>query len=520
MQRSEKENPYVPARYTPETDGSITTFIVPAADIVDVCTQLYANDVLELKTITAVDERKEHGCFKIYYVFGVPREHTFIVPYIALDRTEAFPSLTRRMHEAALYERKIHTFFGLTPEGHPDLRPFLLHENWPAGVYPLRKDANVHAVPIVKGSYAFARVGGEGVYEIPVGPVHAGIIEPGHFRFSVLGEEILLLEPRLGYKHKGIEKLFEQLPLSETVRLSERVSGDTSFTHALAFCQALESLAHVHVPERAAYLRVIFSELERIANHLNDIGFIAQDTGYGFGGASGMRLREQIMLWNERLTGSRFLRGVTVPGGVTSHVGAQDAALLRADLRNIKKDFDEVIAITLDNSTVKNRLEDTGTLALDIARDHGCIGVAGRAVGLMHDARIDYPYAAYRACAFEMALERSGDVEARLKVRVKEVRTSMSIIEDMLGALPEGEIASALPALAKNRLGIGIAEGWRGDIVYFVATDSKGTISRVDVRDASFLNWPALAVAGKGNVVPDFPLINKSFNLSYAGNDL
>lgn len=514
-------HPCVPSGFVTETEGSITTFAVPTTEIVSVCTGLFSNAQLELKTITATDEREDSGCFRIYYVFGVPRDNAFIVPYIELAGTESFPSLTPRIHQAALYERKIHTFFGLIPEGHPDLRPFILHEGFPAGMFPLRKDADARACSkAVRDPYAFARVEGEGVYEIPVGPVHAGIIEPGHFRFSVLGEEILLLEPRLGYKHKGIEKLFEQLPLHEKVRLSERVSGDTSFTHSLSFCQALEHLSGTQIPARAARLRVVFSELERIGNHANDIGFILQDTGYGFGGASGMRLRELILAWNDRLTGSRFLRGVNVPGGVTRDIGTADAAALAADMADFKKDFDEIIEIALRSSTVKNRLEDTGTLTREVAFDHGCVGVAGRASGLAHDARIDYPYAAYDACSFDIALEDAGDVEARFKVRIREIRTALSIIEQMLTALPQGAIALPLSALRPNRVGIGIAEGWRGEIVYFVATDARGTLSRVDVRDPSFLNWPALCMAGKGNVVPDFPLINKSFNLSYSGNDL
>jgi Ni,Fe-hydrogenase III large subunit len=477
---------------------------------------------MRLKTITVADERKENGCFKIFYVFGLPKENIFFAPYIELKNTEEFPSISKNIHEASGYERKIKTFFGLNPAGHPNPRPMILHENWPANKFPLRKDFNWQERPEeARGSYEFQKVKGEGIYEIPVGPVHAGIIEPGHFRFSVAGEEIILLEPKLGYKHKGIEKLFEILPLEEKVRLSERVSGDTSFTHSLAFCQAVENLAGMEVPERAKYLRVIFSELERLANHFNDIGFIMLDTGFSFGGANGARLREIIMQWNERLTGSRFLRGVNAIGGAAKDISPELSEKLLAEIEKLRKDFSEVIEISENSSSLLNRLEETGKLDRQLVLDHGVIGVAGRAMGLEHDARIDYPYAAYDKLKFDIALEEKGDVRARLYVRVKEVYSSMKIMEEAVKNLPAGEIRNNKNInLRKNSLAIGVTEGWRGDIVYFVITDKGGNISRVDVRDPSFINWTVLGHAGKGNVVPDFPLINKSFNLSYSGNDL
>jgi Ni,Fe-hydrogenase III large subunit len=359
------------------------------------------------------------------------------------------------------------------------------------------------------------------MYEIPVGPVHAGIIEPGHFRFSVAGEEIILLESKLGYKHKGIEKLFEILPLAEKLKLSERISGDMSFTHSLAFCQTVEKLADISVSERAQYLRVIYSELERLANHFNDFGFIMSDTGYSFGGSHGCRLREMIMQWNERLTGSRFLRGVNALGGVTQDISPEIKVKLISDLKKIKDDFAEVVAIAQNSSSVYNRLKGTGKLDRQIAEDHGAIGVAGRAVGIAADARIDFPYAAYAKLNFEMALETEGDVKARLDVRIKEIYSSIAIILEALERIPDGNIfLEKVIELKKNSYAVSLAEGWRGEIVYFMATDTEGKINRVEVRDPSIPNWKVLGHAGKGNVVPDFPLINKSFNLSYSGNDL
>lgn len=522
MHVSHIQDQYIDKAFSVETQGNVLLFAVPATKIQDVCLSLYQTHKLQMKTIFATDERATSVGFKIVYVFGIPGENVFLMPYIVLKETTSFPSIAREIHEASGYERKIHSFFGLNPVGHPEPRGMLLHENWPANMFPLRKDFDAHKrPPLAKGEYAFQKVEGEGVYEIPVGPVHAGIIEPGHFRFSVAGEEILLLEAKLGFTHKGTEKLFETLPLEEKVRLSERVSGDTSFTHALAFCQAVETLAGINVPERAQYLRVLYSELERLANHLIDVGFIMSDTGYNFGGATGTRLREQVMQWHERLTGSRFLRGVNVIGGVTKDVDEETAKALLLDLQKIYADFSEFIEISEESSTLLNRLEGTGTVDRQIASDHGIVGVPSRAIGIAHDARKEYPYAIYDTLSFDIALEQDGDVCARMYIRIKEIASSMGIIEQVLAKLPKGEICfQGSINLQKNSIAVGVTESWRGDVTYTVMTDAHGDITRVDVRDPSFLNWPIVGHTGKGNVVPDFPLINKSFNLSYSGNDV
>lgn len=360
------------------------------------------------------------------------------------------------------------------------------------------------------------------MYEIPVGPIHAGIIEPGHFRFSVAGEEIILLEPRLGFTHKGSEKLFETLPPNDMARLSEKISGDSSFSHSLAFCQALEQLSDVIAPKRARYLRVIYAELERLANHCGDIGAIMIDTGFNFGGANGARLREMVMRLNERLTGSRFLRGVNVRGGVTKDIGIEEKQMLSSDLAHLLKDFSEVMKIAENSASLLNRLKGTGVLSYKIAVDHGATGIAAKAVGLKNDARIDFPYAAYDEIHLNtVETEESGDVYARFQVRIKEVRASIKLIEQALKTLPDGPIETKTTGIfKKNAVDISVVEGWRGEILYFLKTDSLGNIERVAPRDPSFVNWSLLGYAGAHNVVPDFPLINKSFNLSYTGNDL
>ncbi|MDD5721514.1 MAG: NADH-quinone oxidoreductase subunit C [Candidatus Pacebacteria bacterium] len=503
------------------------SFEVPSSQIEELIIDFYKNHSLSLKLVTATDERQENGCFKIWYIFGSPKDHLFIMPFIKLTNTAEFPSLSlsSSTHKIADYERRIQTFFGLKPVGHRNARQIILHENWPKNIFPLRKDFNFSTRPPIakNNTYHFQKVKGEGIYEIPVGPIHAGIIEPGHFRFSVAGESIVLLEPRLGYTHKGSEKLFEVLPLPEKIRLSEKISGDSSFSHSLVFCQALEQLSNVKVPKRALYIRVIFSELERLANHFGDLGAIMLDTGFNFGGAQGARLREGIMQINERITGSRFLRGVNMLGGVSKDISGEEKNVLIKNLENIKKDFSEVMDIALNDASLLNRLERTGAIDQEIAKDHGVVGVVRRSLGIANDARIDYPYAGYDELILdEIAVENGGDVYARFRVRIKEVYSSIKIIQNALSKLPKGDINISNPDIAfkKDAFAVSIVEGWRGDIVYFVRTDSKGNISRVFPRDPSLINWAVLRDAGYDNVVPDFPLINKSFNLSYSGNDL
>lgn len=525
MKQDEIIKKYIGDAFKIKMEGNVFVYLVPIVDIIEVCKKLYFEHKLPLKIITATDEKSKGEDFRVYYIFGVPKENIFLAPYIILKDRKDFPSITKNIHEASEYEKRIKSFFGLNPIGHPDVKQILLHENWPSDVFPLKKDFDWQTRPAESHEvYKFQKANGEGLYEIPVGPVHAGIIEPGHFRFSMAGEEIISLEPRLGYTHKGSEKLFEILPMEDKVRLSERISGDTSFTHSLAFCQAIENLSGIVVPERAKYLRVIFSEMERLANHLNDIGFIMLDAGYNFGGANCARLREAIMQWNERLAGNRFLRGINVIGGVTRDITNETQAKLFTALKELHSDFNEVIEISKNSSSLLNRLSGTGRLNYQVAVDHGAVGVAGRAIGIEHDARLEYPYAAYKKITFNIALENDGDVRARWSIRVKEFESSITILTQALNYISVHKnkelITPTKIILKSNSLSVGIAEGWRGEIIYLVITDVAGNITRVDVRDPSVINWTLIEYAIKDNIIPDFPLINKSFNLSYSGNDL
>ncbi len=501
--------------------GAYTTVTIPQIHIKEHVSKIYTDTQYALLTVFA--DEYVSGKFTIHYVFGLIGKNEFLTIATPVEDDNSFLSLAATFRVFAGYENEIMTMFGLVPTGHPSARNTVIHANWPKGVYPLRKNVKWNERPpmIDDFSYPFFEVRGEGVYQIPVGPVHAGIIEPGHFVFSVLGEEIQQLDAQLGYVHKGVEKLFEQLEVSKHLTLAERVSGDSSVSHALAYAQAYESMCSITVPARAQYLRVIFAEIERVANHLNDIGFIMLDTAYAFGGSNGSRLRERVMQLSEKLTGSRFMRNTIAIGGVSKDITKDLLVQLSDELKAIEIDYNEVIRIAEKSITLAQRVVNTGKLKLEIAKDYGVVGVPLRACGVEKDARKDFPYAAYEKLDVSVATRGEGDVSARLWVKVYEVYTSIGIIRKAIAEIPEGNINNAHNlSLPINATGVGIVEGWRGDIVYVIKTDTHGNISRVKVRDPSFLNWQAFPHVVEGEMVPDFPLCNKSFNLSYTGNDL
>ncbi len=332
-----------------------------------------------LSLMWVVDHRPREMRYELWYLFTLvdPREWLLLATDLPGEE-RLFPSITPHIHAAQWYEREIRDMFGLIAEGHPDLRRLVRHEHWPKGTHPLKKDFLWNAVlERQQGQYAFRRIEGEGVFEVPVGPIHAGIIEPGHFRFSVAGEPIMQLEVRHFWKHRGVEKLFENLTLTTAVPLAERVSGDTTVGHSLAYCQAVETLMSLEVPRRARYLRSLFLELERLHNHLGDVGAICNDTAYTLAHAHGSRMKEQVMQLNDRLTGSRFLRGVNRVGGVAVDLEAVRLDEVVAELDRIEKDFSELEAIIFANASLTDRLETTGVLTQRVAWDHAAMGVVG-----------------------------------------------------------------------------------------------------------------------------------------------
>jgi Ni,Fe-hydrogenase III large subunit len=477
-----------------------------------------------LVTFHAIDMRETKGTFSLVAVFSLPGDRFAIVEADVPEGEGTFDSLTPHVYCANWYEREIRDMFGLTPLGHPDLRPLVLHDSWPQDCHPLRKDFK-GSVPQAASEYHYRKVEGEGVFEIPVGPVHAGVIEPGHFRFSVAGEPVINLEIRLGYVHKGTEKLSESMPYGKGVFLAERISGDNGLAHSTAYCQAVEKMAGIGVPERAEYLRTVFLELERIYNHLGDVGGIALDTAYNVGAQHAFILRERVLQANEEICGSRLLRSVNRIGGVRRDIGKDDAAKLRTALIKVKLDLNDFVGLVSGQPALLDRIETTGVLSAEAARSLNVVGPGARASGIDRDVRKDHPYAAYRRLNFQVHTLKEGDVNARMKVKIFEIYDSMSIVEQALDTLPGGDVFAPVKEVPAGSIGMSLVEAPRGELAHWIMAGEGADVRvgrpfRHKIRDPSFCNWPALEIAMPGNIVPDFPLVNKSFNLSYSGNDL
>ncbi len=477
---------------------------------------------------------RDGGRLRAVYLFTAPagghESERRVELHVPLDRDRpAVPSLAALSFPAGRFEREMHDLYGIRPDDHPLPARMVRHFHWPKGWYPMLAGAgDPPAFGDVDGPYPFRTVAGPGVYEIPVGPVHAGMIGPGHFRFSVVGETILNLKARLWFTHRGIEKLFAGRVPAAGVELAERVSGDTAVGHTVAFCQAAEDALGIEVPEPAYWLRAMLLELERLYNHVADIGMLCNDVGHSILNVHASRIRERLLRLNDAVTGHRLLRGAVVPGGA-----AVRALPDPAELTAIAADAAEIAALALDHSVVRDRFTGTAMLTAGQAAGLGTLGYVARASGLMVDARWDHPLPG-------VTLDRigygttDGDVLSRFMVRAVETAASVRIIDEAVrrldgrlaatsadGALAYSPALSAgQPAGLGQRSGVGIAEGWRGTIVHRVELAADGTLSRVKIADPSFFNWPALPVALANTIVPDFPLVNKSFNLSYAGNDL
>jgi Ni,Fe-hydrogenase III large subunit/Ni,Fe-hydrogenase III component G len=508
-----------------------TTVDVISADELRERTAALLGDGFRLALVAA---HHDDGQIRVVYLFtaGPPDRRTELV-----WRTDAadpvVPSIAALSFPGSRFEREMHDLYGVRPEGHPMPRPLVHHPHWPDGWHPMRHDAGPRPPLQAQRPFPFLTVDGDGVYEIPVGPVHAGLIEPGHFRFSVVGETILRLKARLWYVHKGIEKLAEGRTVLENLPLAERVSGDTAIGHALAYCLAVEDALGLAVGEQVAAVRFVLLELERLHNHVADIGAICNDVAFGIAHAHAQRIRETLLRLNKAVTGHRLLRGGVVPGG------AQLAAV--PDVRTVAgaaRDLAEVVAYALDHSVVRERLTGTAVLTADQARDTGALGYVARASGLAYDARVAHPFLA-AGPEVRVVTRDTGDVLARFLVRADEAQHSAALIQALAPGLSSGQIGGTdiegtgiegtvsggtgiggTGPTGATRSGVGIIEGWRGTIVHRVEIGPDGRLRRWKIVDPSFLTWPALPLAMTDTIVPDFPLANKSFNLSYAGNDL
>lgn len=499
--------------------SSVMCVVVPRSRFAEAAKALKKEYAL-LSAEWASDETPYGRGFGIYACYRREQEYLVVKTEAPAD-DPSFPSLTKKFTAAYRFERQIQSLMGLTAKDNPDNRPWIKHEDWPADAWPLRKTSDASKrLPRVHGEYRWIRAEGEGVYEIPVGPVHAGIIEPGHFRFQAVGEDILNLEERLGYVHKGIEKRFETLSWQDAPRLAARVSGDTTVAHSLGYARAVEALAGSIVPDRAHWLRALFLERERVANHVGDLGAICNDVAFAFLLYQLHRLKELVVRTNLRLFGHRFLMDKVVPGGVAVDITAGGVKDILSELECVETEFERLVTIYDENASVEDRVRDTGILTSEKARDLGVVGFVARASGLNLDCRIHHPFPPYDRIQVSVPVLVSGDVHARAWVRVEEIRDSIRIIREILKTLPGGQIAVPLDAPLPDRAGFSAVEGWRGEIIYWVQSGPSGELNRCMVRDPSSVNWLGLEQCIHGNIVPDFPLCNKSFNQSYSGNDV
>lgn len=501
---------------------SLTPQRVPCAAVADRLTERLRTGG-RLGLLTARRVAAPGGFALVVLVLDIPHQTVELWETLLDTPDGTFRSLTPQVPQAHWFERAVYDFFGLRPEGHPRFKSLILHEAWPAGFHPLRETCPT--VPLDtpgRHDYRFLTVRGEGVYEIPVGPIHAGIIEPGHFRFSCLGEVIQNLEIRLGYQHRGVEQQLTAVPWQRSRFLAEAASSDTSAAHAWAHAMAIEHLLAILPPPRAQFLRALALEIERIASHVGDLGGMCSDIGFAAGAATFSILRGRALGLGERLTGARFLTSYIVPGGVMHDLPPSRRQALVVETRALDAAFTRAVPLLMENPGALDRMEGTGTVRPSLARDFGLVGPAGRASGIPYDVRQAFQQAPYCALPWQVAAATEGDVLARVRVRVDEIWTSLALLQTLLTSLPEPEVYRlAIPAaLPPERLGVGIMEAWRGELIHLVMTDAAGRITRYCIKDPSFNNWTGLAIAARGQLVTDFPLCNKSFGLSYSGNDL
>ena len=412
-------------------------------------------------------------------------------------------------------ERAIHSLFGLEAVGSPDTRPWLDLGFWDVA-HPLG-DKTPAGKP---EPYQFLPVEGEGLHQIPVGPVHAGIIEPGHFRFTANGEYTVRLEERLGYVHKGIESLMAGASLDNAAKLAARTSGDSTVAYSFAFAQAVEAALQVTVPPRASYLRALMAELERLANHLGDIGAICNDAAFALMHAQTGVLRERVLRTAQACFGHRLMMDVIVPGGVARDIAPEGLTAVKALLAELRRRFPRLIELYDNTASLQDRTVSTGFVKPEYARQFAAGGYVGRASGRDFDARRDPGYAPYDKLRFEVPVLDAGDVNARVWIRIREVEQSLALIEQIVGALPDGAIAVDVKGNGEACEGMALAEAFRGDVLVWLRIENNGSIARCHLRDASWFQWPLLETAIEGDIVADFPLCNKSFNCSYSGHDL
>ena len=473
-----------------------------------------------LMALWGSDERKHGSGFALHIALST--QHGLVCVTLPLDEVNpAYPDISAIFPAANRMQRAVYDMLGIQAQESDDNRKWLRHASWPENSFPLRKDFDAKQTFATETDrYQFVTVEGDGVHEIPVGPVHAGTIEPGHFRFSIVGERVLRLEERLGYKHKGIEKLFETMTIEQGAKLAGRVSGDSTVAFAWAYAMAAESATASTPPARAHWLRALFLERERIANHLGDLGYLGNDVALSFGFAQFWILKEEVLRNNQTLFGHRYLMDRVIPGGVSCDLNDDGRRVIIAEAERLQQEIRILRAIYDEHAGVQDRFITTGRVTPELAANLGLTGFAGRASGQAWDLRAQFPCSPYNKLDVRMSTHRNGDVAARATVRFEEVLESIRLMREILANMPEGELNKPLPDAPENAFGVGLVEGWRGETMIALQTGKNNAIHRLHPHDPSWQNWPVLEHAIIGNIVPDFPLINKSFNLSYTGQDL
>ncbi|HET9086577.1 MAG TPA: NADH-quinone oxidoreductase subunit C [Acidobacteriaceae bacterium] len=470
-------------------------------------------------TLWGADDRDRDGGFRIYAAYLLPHAVMVVEHFMENSPAPVYPSIAGFYPAALRMQRAVYDLLGISTD-ETDMRCWLRHGGWPEAIFPLRRDVDGNQqYPVASAPYPFVSVEGDGVHEIAVGPVHAGTIEPGHFRFSVVGEKVLRLEERLGYTHKGVAKLLENTSQQNGHRLAARVSGDSAVAFSWAYCAALESITDTICPARTLMLRALALEHERLANHLGDLGALGNDAGFAFGLTQFSKLKEDLLRTNIIAFGARYLLDYVIPGGVAVDLTA-DARSLLLDLYDaLEPSVNQMRSIYDEHAGLQDRFREAGRLGQATAEKLGAMGLVGRASGIACDLRVDHPWTPYDTLAPKLSVQAGGDVAARVQVRFDESIESLRLCRTLLSGLTIEAIHTSVPVAAPDLLGIALIEAWRGPVMIALETGPNGGIRRCHAHDPSCQNWPLIEYAILGNIVPDFPLINKSFNLSYSGQD-
>lgn len=503
-------------------DSSVRTFVEVAPDALGPCVADLLTEGGRFVMVVGLDNRSVGAAeLAIEAVFAPPAGPLARLRVALPLEDPSYPSLSALVPAAHWDEREVKDMFGIVPVGHPDPRRLLLHEHFPRGYHPLRKDVPGDArAPDAERRFVPFEVHGEGVYQLPVGPIHAGIIEPGHFRFSAIGERVLHLDARLGFVHRGLEKIVEGRSFEAALPIVERACGVCTVTHALAFAQAVESLTGTVVPARALWVRLLLAELERLYNHVSDLGNICAGVGFQSAVARFGSLKERLLRANDALTGHRYLTGIVGPGGLRFDLDQRGLVALPDVLDGATADLAAAVRAVIRSEGVMARFHGTGVVTAAMASAFGALGVTARASGSTPDLRRDRPYAAYGELEMALISAAGGDVAARFHVRAQEAQESLRLTREALRRLPPGPVCIELATIPRaGDVAVAGVEGPRGASWIWLRAGEGGTVDRFHLRSASFANWPIVAAAAPGNLVPDFPLINKSFELCYACAD-